>query len=38
MHRLPPLIEKMLTYFHNLGKQGIEIEGIYAPVSEAWGN
>ncbi len=27
------LIGKMLTYFHSLGKQGIEIEGIYALAS-----
>lgn len=27
------LIGKMLTYFHNLGKQGIEIEGIYTLAS-----
>ena len=27
------LIGKMLSYFHNLGKQGIEIKGIYALAS-----
>jgi len=27
------LIGKMLAYFHNLGKQGIEIEGIYSLAS-----
>jgi len=26
------LIRKMLKFFHTLGKQGIEIEGIYAPA------
>jgi len=31
------LIGKMLTYFHHLGKQGIEIEGIYALASSREG-